>query len=141
MDKFDRQIVALLAQDARMAVSSIARQINLSRSATQERIRQLELRGILAGYHAKVVDPDSGEPICAYFEVHTHDTDWTDYAGLIGCIPEVRTCQFISGHIDLIVYAQVSRMSRLDAIRDELERLPGVTMVRTHMVMKTLFDR
>ncbi|CAG8999930.1 MAG: DNA-binding transcriptional activator DecR [Candidatus Celerinatantimonas neptuna] len=141
MDKFDRQIVALLAQNARMAVSSIARQISLSRSATQERIRQLELRGILAGYHAKVVDPERGESICVYFEVHSHDTEWTDYDDLIGRIPEVRTCQFISGHIDIIIYAQVSRMSRLDAIRDELERLPGVTMVRTHMVMKTLFER
>ena len=42
MDKFDRQIITLLRQDARTSVSQIAREVNLSRSAVGERIRQLE---------------------------------------------------------------------------------------------------
>ena len=40
MDKFDRQIITLLRQDARTSVSQIAREVNLSRSAVGERIRQ-----------------------------------------------------------------------------------------------------
>ncbi|MFM2486140.1 Lrp/AsnC family transcriptional regulator [Celerinatantimonas yamalensis] len=141
MDKFDHHIVTLLADNARLPVSEIARTINLSRTATQQRIRQLELRGVLAGYHAKVLDPEHGEPLCVYFEVYCHDSDWTDYQSLVAKIPEIRMCHFISGQVDLMVYVQVARMSRLEAIRDELEHLPGVTLVRTHLVMKTLIDR
>lgn len=141
MDKFDQQIVALLAQNARLSVSAIARSINLSRSATQERIHQLERKGILAGYHAKVLDPEHGEALCAYFEVHAHECQWDDYQPLIARIPEVRSCQFISGQIDLMIYVETFKMSRLEQIRVELEQLAGVTLVRTHLVMKTLLDR
>lgn len=45
MDKFDRQILALLRSDARTSVSHIAREVNLSRSAVSERIRHLERAG------------------------------------------------------------------------------------------------
>jgi len=37
VDKFDQQILALLRFDARLPVSQIARQVNLSRSAVSER--------------------------------------------------------------------------------------------------------
>ena len=47
MDKFDRQIIALLRQDARTSISQIAREISLSRSAVGERIRQLEQDGLV----------------------------------------------------------------------------------------------
>ena len=39
VDKFDRQILALLRSDARTSISHIAREVNLSRSAVSERIR------------------------------------------------------------------------------------------------------
>lgn len=57
MDKFDQQILALLRADARLPISQIAREINLSRSAVSERIRQLEQGGVISGYHAQVAMP------------------------------------------------------------------------------------
>lgn len=60
MDKFDRQILALLRSDARTSVSHIAREVNLSRSAVSERIRQLETSGVIRGYHAQVAVPGEG---------------------------------------------------------------------------------
>ena len=57
VDKFDQQILALLRADARLPVSQIAREINLSRSAVSERIRQLEQSGVISGYHAQVAMP------------------------------------------------------------------------------------
>jgi Lrp/AsnC family transcriptional regulator, leucine-responsive regulatory protein len=47
VDKFDQQILALLRADARLPVSQIAREVNLSRSAVSERVRQLEHCGVI----------------------------------------------------------------------------------------------
>ena len=49
MDKFDQRIIALLCADARLTVTEVARQVNLSRSAVSERIRQLEASGVIQG--------------------------------------------------------------------------------------------
>lgn len=143
MDKFDQQIITQLTQNARQSVSDIARKISLSRSATQERIRQLEERGVIEGYHAKIVDPDKKEWLNAYFEVQGQGQDrfWSEYTQLLQSIPEVRRCHFISGQVDLIVFVEAPTMSRIEAIRVALEGLPNVTLVRTHMVMRTLIDR
>lgn len=50
MDKFDTAIINSLRQDARQSVSNIAEQVNLSRSAVAERIKKLELTGVIRGY-------------------------------------------------------------------------------------------
>ncbi|MFM2481798.1 Lrp/AsnC family transcriptional regulator [Celerinatantimonas sp. YJH-8] len=143
MDKFDQQIIALLTQNARQTTSEIARQINLSRSATQERIRQLEVRGIIKGYYAKVEDPEQKELLKAYFEVQGHgqDTVWREYAEQIETIPEIQRCDFTSGQVDLIAFVEAASMRRIEEIRTIIEAIPTVTLVRTHMVMRTLFDR
>ena len=78
MDKFDRQIITLLRQDARTSVSQIAREVNLSRSAVGERIRQLEQSGVIRGYHAQVADP-AGSGVKAFLELFYKDGRCQDY--------------------------------------------------------------
>ncbi|GAK82635.1 transcriptional regulator AsnC family [Vibrio ponticus] len=47
MDQFDEKILTLLKQDARLSVSELAKQVNLSRSAVTARIKKLEKRGTI----------------------------------------------------------------------------------------------
>lgn len=42
MDKFDRQIIDLLRQNARLSITEISEQVSLSRSAVTARIKKLE---------------------------------------------------------------------------------------------------
>lgn len=42
MDKFDHQIIDLLRQNARLSITEISEQVNLSRSAVTARIKKLE---------------------------------------------------------------------------------------------------
>ncbi len=135
VDKFDRQILALLRSDARTPVSQIARDVNLSRSAVSERIRQLEQTGIIQGYHARVADPDGGA-VKAFFELFYKDGRCQDYVERMRAFPEIRRCCGISGETDMLVYVEVASMARLSEIRDELERFPQMQRVKTHMVVQ-----
>ena len=47
LDDTDREIVALLQSDARMANAEIARRLDMAPSAIFDRIRKLEERGII----------------------------------------------------------------------------------------------
>src|SRR3546814_748164 len=54
LDQKDRQLLALLAEDARLPLTTLAQRIHLSRSATRERLQRLEDAGIILGYTVRV---------------------------------------------------------------------------------------
>ena len=50
MDMLDKQILALLEKNARMTVKELAQQVSLTPPAVSQRIRRMELEGIIEGY-------------------------------------------------------------------------------------------
>ncbi|MBD9425206.1 Lrp/AsnC family transcriptional regulator [Pseudomonas sp. PDM15] len=134
MDKFDRQIIALLRQDARTSVSQIAREISLSRSAVGERIRQLEQSGVIRGYHAQVAESGDGG-VKAFLELFYKDGRCQDYVERMRAYPEIRQCCGISGETDMLVQVEAASMARLAEIRGVIESFPGMQRVKTHMVV------
>ncbi|MDD0841530.1 Lrp/AsnC family transcriptional regulator [Pseudomonas sp. Gutcm_11s] len=134
MDKFDRQIIALLREDARTSVSQIAREVNLSRSAVSERIRQLEEGGVIRGYHAQVAEPGAGG-VKAFLELFYKDGRCQDYVERMRAYPEIRQCCGISGETDMLVQVEAASMARLAEIRGAIESFPGMQRVKTHMVV------
>lgn len=135
MDKFDQQILALLRADARLPVSQIAREVNLSRSAVSERIRQLEHNGTISGYHAQVVVPGS-VGIKAFLELFYQGGRCEHYIERMRTFPEVRHCSGISGETDMLVYVEAPSMLRFSEVRGAIEQFPGMQKVKTHMVVK-----
>ena len=135
VDKFDRQILALLRSDARTSVSQIAREVSLSRSAVGERIRQLEQRGIISGYHAQVAPPaDAG--IMAYLELFYQGGRCENYVERMRSFSEVRRCSGISGETDMLVLVEAPNMARLSEVRAAIEAFPQMQRVKTHIVVQ-----
>ena len=56
MEDIDRKIVSLLCGDGRISFTELSRQTGLSVSATHQRVRRLERRGVIKGY-AAMIDP------------------------------------------------------------------------------------
>ena len=54
LDPTDWAILATLRGDARMSLTELGRRVNLSASATTERVRRLESVGVITGYRADV---------------------------------------------------------------------------------------
>src|SRR5688572_24060465 len=54
MDDVDRQIVALLREDARRSYQSIGARVSLSAPAVKRRVDRLESAGVIRGYSAQV---------------------------------------------------------------------------------------
>src|SRR4051794_32907589 len=56
IDDTDRTILMLLAENARLSYSELARRVHLSPPALIERVRKLERAGVIRGYYADI-DP------------------------------------------------------------------------------------
>ncbi|WCP69027.1 Lrp/AsnC family transcriptional regulator [Vibrio tubiashii] len=144
MDKFDRQIIDILKRNARESVSDIARKVNLSRTAVTARIQKLEHEKVILGYHADVAKTENKELIKAYlalkFDMSSSTQYCETYADLIYQIDGVKWCHAISGETDMMLYVEVDSMTRLNAIRDELQKIPELRHLMTHTVLNEFFN-
>lgn len=140
LDRYDEKVLALLVQDARLSVSDISRQVNLSRSAVSERIKRLEEGGMIIGYHAHVSKMDQ-DLISAYLALTFRPLSCEQVQPYIDKIPEVKLAHSISGDIDLMILVQVPSMKRLHEIRLEMDSWPNIDKVMTHMCLATRLDR
>ncbi|EEX93704.1 transcriptional regulator [Vibrio orientalis CIP 102891 = ATCC 33934] len=144
MDKFDVQIVSILKNNARESVSDIARQVNLSRSAVTARIQKLEQENVILGYHADIARANPKDLIKAYlalkFDMSSSTHYCEAYAEMIYQIDGVKWCHAISGETDMMLYVEVETMTRLNEIRDELQRIPELRHLMTHTVLTEFFN-
>lgn len=134
IDRVDEKILALLVEDARQSVSDISRKVNLSRSAVTDRIKRLEERNVIEGYHARL-GVDASDVVSAYFSLTFRPMSRELVEPLINNIPEIRFAHYISGDVDVIMYVEAKNMSRLTSLRVEIDSWPNIDKVMTHMCL------
>ena len=94
IDKLDKQILRMIAEDARVPFLEVARACNVSGAAIHQRIQKLTNMGILKGSQF-VIDPEKiGYETCAYIGLNLRNPENFDLVvKKLEEIPEVVECQ------------------------------------------------
>jgi Lrp/AsnC family transcriptional regulator, leucine-responsive regulatory protein len=114
LDQYDSRILAELQRDARISMSELGRRVHLSQPAVTERVRKLELSGIIKGYHAVVDAARLGYGIRAMVRVGR-----CDYATVVKRIeetPEVVNAFNLTGEDSWILEIAVQDVPHLDDV-------------------------
>src|SRR5262245_53737477 len=69
MDDVDRQLIALLRDDARLPVATLARKLRVARGTVQNRLARLEAEGVIVGYTVRLRPQVEGQGIRALMTV------------------------------------------------------------------------
>ncbi len=134
MDKFDQAIIQALKKDARQSISTIAQQVNLSRSAVTARIKQLEKSNVIRGYQV-LLSESQKTAVSAYFEIQYGSNCSAGFLEIFNQIPEIVTCHGITGDMDLLVFVKAPSMQRLHEIREFIDSNSKILKMKTHVVM------
>ena len=135
MDGFDKKILAQLQLNARQSVSAIAESVSLSRSAVSERIKRMEDSGEILGYQV-ICKTSEANPVKAFFEVRRDGYHCESVAQAAMLVKGIRHGHGISGDLDLLLYAEVESMAALHDIRTQLDKIPNIGKVTTHVAMR-----
>jgi Lrp/AsnC family transcriptional regulator, leucine-responsive regulatory protein len=114
LDQYDSHILAELQRDARISMSELGRRVHLSQPAVTERVRKLELSGIIKGYHAVVDAARLGYGIRAMVRVGR-----CDYSAVVKRIeetPEVVNAFNLTGEDSWILEIAVQDVPHLDDV-------------------------
>ncbi|MBA5778797.1 Lrp/AsnC family transcriptional regulator [Stappia sp. F7233] len=134
-DQIDRQILALLKQDGRMPLKTIAGRVGLARSSVQERIARLEASGVIRRYTIEE-DGQAAGRVAAYLWIRTESAICERVAPKLLELPEILACRSIAGELDMVAHVEAEDPQRIAEIRAMVACLEGVTSVETHLVLR-----
>ena len=141
LDATDRELLALLRENARAATADLARKLKLSRTTVQSRMERLQRQRVIAGY--TIVVPDELE--ASLVRAHVLITLVPKQSGAIEQalrkIPEVRVLHSVSGPFDLIAIVAATSIGELDALIDRIGALDGVERTTSAIVLSTRIER
>jgi DNA-binding Lrp family transcriptional regulator len=142
MDDIDRQIVALLRQDARRSFQSIGMRVALSAPAVKRRVDRLEHDGVIRGYAAQVDPGRFGWTTHAFVELYCEGRmAATEVRDAVEDHPEVEAAYTVAGEASAVVHLRARDTAHLEETLERLRDHPGITRTQTQIVLSTLFER
>ena len=142
MDNVDSKILSLLAKNGRMNASEIAEKVCLSVSACIERIKKLELGGIITGYTVTVDNTKLGKDVLALMNVATEHPKYND--GFVQAVrknPNIIECYYIAGEFDYFVKILTDNIVKLEETLNYIKSISGVSKTKTDIVLNTTISQ
>jgi Lrp/AsnC family leucine-responsive transcriptional regulator len=140
VEKIDRQIVQLLAEDGRMSYTDLGKATGLSTSAVHQRVKRLEERGLITGYAASVDHEKAGRPLTAFISITPIDASAPDdYPDRLAVIEEIESCWSVAGEESYILKVRVTVPTDLDELLARIRSVANVS-TRTTIVLSTPYE-
>ena len=138
IDETDVQILELLQKHGRIKRNQIADAVGLSVPSVSERMRKLEERGVIRGYHAVLSPKRLNLDIACFIRVRVDGSE--NYEAFIQQaveLPEIQEVHSITGDGSHILKVRVRNTAALEKLLDRIQRWPGVRGTLTSMVLST----
>ena len=140
-DAIDRQLIALLQDNARLPLVTLAKSVGLSRSSVQERLQRLERTKAIEKYTIRVGSAGQRKSQAWFLLSHREGFSCDDVMPYLFGMPEVVFCQSVAGEVDLMVLVQTDSLVELAQLREHVVALKGVEDVTTISVLDVKLDR
>jgi DNA-binding Lrp family transcriptional regulator len=142
MDGIDRQIVALLRDDARRSYQDIGQRVSLSAPAVKRRVDRLERAGVIRGYSANLDPAAFGWDTHAFVELFCDGRmSGAAVREAVADHPEVEGAYTIAGAPSAILHVRATDTQHLEEALERIREVPGVLRTQTQVVLSTLFER
>ena len=144
IDEKDERILDLLQRDGRVTNVELARAVELTPSATLERVRKLEERGLIRGYTALLNPQALGLGLTAFIFIRVDDRDDVlgraeQTAEALAALPSVQELHHLAGEDCFLVKVRARDTDDLyRMLRDEFGPFKAIRGTRTTIVLKTV---
>ncbi|MEM6286657.1 MAG: Lrp/AsnC family transcriptional regulator [Bacteroidota bacterium] len=139
IDDIDAQILHLLQTEGRIKRKDIAEAVGLSIPSVSDRMRKLDARGVVTGFHASVDAKRLGHDVTAFVFVQSIGSDhYPEFIETVTAMDEVLELHSITGDGSHVLKLRVRTTTALERLLARLQGIPGVRGTRTSLVLSTL---
>ncbi len=144
LDETDLRILRTIQSEGRLQIVELAERVNLSKSPCLKRLRSLEERGYIKGYHALLDARKLRQGYLVYSQVKLADTtrrSLEEFNKAVMEIPEILSCHMMSGGYDYLLKIRTADMDSYRAlVGDVISLLPNVSQTSSFPVMEEVKD-
>ncbi len=141
MEKLDKEILALLADDSRLTAKKIAAALGADAKAVEEHIRKLEDDGVIVKYTAiensDLTDDDLVEALIEVKVTPQRGAGFDAIAEEIAANSEVKNLYLMSGAYDLAVTVECKSLKDVSRfVYEKISTYESVISTATHFILK-----
>jgi DNA-binding Lrp family transcriptional regulator len=141
LDEIDNKILALLMDDARLPMATIAKQVGIARTTAIARIGAMEKQEVIAGYSVRLNQTLYQPAVRAYVGISMNPGSAATLVKMLQKMPEVETLCAVSGMIDYMLTLRCQSTSILDRLLDQIGAIEGVRQTSTSIILSNRIDR
>jgi DNA-binding Lrp family transcriptional regulator len=137
MDDVDRQLIALLRDDARMSIASLAKKLHVARGTVQNRLARLEADGTIVGYTVRLRPQVEEQGIRALMTVAVEGNRSEAVLRALRGDPAVSALHSTNGRWDFVVELRADRLEAFDRVLGRIRLLEGISNTETSLLLST----
>ena len=141
LDFKDKHLLEEIQENSRITNTELAKRIGLSPSSTLERVKKLEVSGIIEKYITLLNPRKAGYSCFTFVEIRLArhgETPVEDFISSIALIPEVLECHHITGEADFLLRVATKDIPAYEElILHQLSALANVQTMKTSVVLST----
>lgn len=139
LDRTDRKILAILQDDASLAVAEVAGRVGLSQTPCWRRIQRLHSDGVIQRT-VSLVKPEAiglGLTVFIGIEAGDHSPEWLSrFTEVVSAMPQVMEVHRMAGDTDYLLRVAVADMAAFDAFYRRLIEAVPLKNVSSHFAME-----
>ena len=138
-DPTNAHILRALREDGRISNLALADMVGLSPSACLRRVQELERRGVIKGYRARLDPAKTGQDYVVYVAVGLSEHSKAAQEGFERAVmgfSEVTECHNIAGAFEYFLRVETANLTDYKTFHtDKLGTVPHVRSITSYMVM------
>ncbi len=142
LDSIDVKILEVLQKNARVSISELSKQVNLSLSAVSERLKKLEASSIIEQY-TTIINPSSMEKeLSVLMLVSLENTsEVNDVLEFVKGVDDILECHHITGEYDYALKITTKNTETLEQLMRSIKSLKGVRHCQTNVILSSSKNR
>jgi Lrp/AsnC family transcriptional regulator len=140
-DSVDKNILALLQEDATLSVAELAKRVGLSTTPCWRRVQRLEEEGVIKAKVALLEGTKINAGVTVFVAITTnqHNKEWLQrFAEVVTPMPEVVEIYRMSGNVDYMLRVVVPDIAAYDVFYKKLVSKIDLTDVSSSFAMEEI---
>jgi DNA-binding Lrp family transcriptional regulator len=137
MDDTDRRLIALLRDNARLPVATLAQLLKLSRGTVQNRIDRLTQEGVIVGFTVRLKPEAQPQRVRAITLVAVDGEQANAVIKALRGIPEVQALHTTNGRWDIVIELGVDSLEAFDQALQRIRLIKGISSSETSLLLST----
>jgi DNA-binding Lrp family transcriptional regulator len=137
MDEIDQKLIALLRDNARTSVASLAKKLRVARGTVQNRLARLEEDGTIVGYTVRLRPQVEEQRIRALMTVAVEGNGTEAVIRALRGDPAVSALHTTNGRWDIVAELRADSLEAFDKVLARVRLIEGISNTETSLLLST----